>query len=121
MLSIFQLITTVHKLIVHVSGMSYGSLVVLAAVGGEVTRVVAEVAHVAEGVASDREAGARWLVAYAFILIVTDVDEGQPLGALGCGLLVGLQRSFQRSFFHEGRLGSSGKEGAPRVLQLSCA
>ena len=66
-----------------VSGVSYRPLVILAAVDGQVAWVAAEVADVAEGVTPDREAGACWLVANTFIPIVTDVDERQPLGALG--------------------------------------
>ncbi len=70
------------------SGVGHRPLVILAAVGGQVAWVVAEVADVAKGVAPDRETGARWLVANPFIPIVTDVDERQPLGALGRRLVV---------------------------------
>jgi hypothetical protein len=71
------------RFFLSVSGVGYRPLVILAAVDGQVARVTAEVADVAKRVAPDREAGARWLVANSFIPIVADVDERQPLGALG--------------------------------------
>jgi hypothetical protein len=90
----FNTLHTVYKLIVRVLGVSCGSLVVLTTVGGEVVRIVAEVTDVAKGVAPNREAGARWLVAGTLIPIVTHVYEREPLGALGSGLPVGLGCSF---------------------------
>jgi hypothetical protein len=49
-ISLFRLILTVHRLIVRVlllSGMGHGPFVILAAVGGQVAGIVAEVADVA--------------------------------------------------------------------------
>jgi hypothetical protein len=62
---------------IDVSGVRHQPLVVLAAVGGQISRIHAVVAHMPERDASGREASAGLFVACAFVSIVADVNEGE--------------------------------------------